>query len=392
MAFATTKSRVVYLTEETTQGVAVAPTLGSQAVAILSDGFELNGEKELVERTVLTSSISKQIPKTGIKTATGSIGIEWKAHGTAGSQTEASLLYKSALGSVKTIATTTTTKAGNTASILEIEDADISKFAVGDIVLVKEAGKYHISPISAIDTTLGSATITLVRAGASAFSDAVVIEKSTVYKGSNSGHPYLTVTSYLDDALKIQSAGHLVASMALENFSVGQIPTINFALNGITYEETLAPSGLTASYDTATPPIALGACIYLDGVAIPVTELGFSVENTVGRITSTCSENGIISTRVTERAVTGSLTTYQETTSVGYYSKFNTNAEFSLFGFAGIPTGTAGEIKDLVAFFIPKCIITAKPIADADGIATIAIEFSAGYSDTYATDVIVASV
>lgn len=509
MAFATTKSRIVYVTEETTQGVAVEPSLGSQAIAILSDGFELNGEKELVERNVLTSSISKQIPRTGIKTATGSIGIEWKANGTAGDATECDLLYKSALGSKRTIATTTTTKAGNTTSVLKIEDADISKFALGDVILVKQSGAYHVSPISAIVTTAGSATITLLSPATLAFSDNVVIEKAIVYKGSNSGHPYLTITSYLDNLFKMQSAGHVVASMGLENFSVGQIPTINFGLNGITYDESLEGSygastsgatpsedisggtdnkfnialngqapvevtltlvgkntglliatelqtkinsavstgsvtvlfqgglyvilsnlkgnassvvitnatsnsiadelkigvanggseivgvdgnGLTATYDTATPPIALGACVYLDGVAIPVTDLGFSIENTIGRITSTCSPNGIISTRVTERKVAGSFTTYQETDNISYHTRFDTNAVFSLFGYAGIPTANAGEFKDVVAFFIPKCVITAKPIQDADGIATLAISFSSGYSDTFSTDVIVTSI
>lgn len=510
MAYITTRSRVVYIKEETTQGVAVEPALGSDAVAILADGFELNGEKELVERNVLTSSIAAQIPRTGIKTATGSIGVEWKANGTAGATTEYGLLFESLLGAKRALASTVTTKAtGNTTNVLAIEDTDISKFNVGDIIMVKEAGAFHVSPILSRVVTPGSATITLLRPKATAFSNSVVIEKVQNYYGANNGHKYLTITSFLDKTFKQQATGCLVNSISVDNFSVGQIPTLSFGLEGINYTDSVVqtagyshsagtPStnisagtddsfdiavdglaavtvsltvagltsgaliaaemqtkinaaltgasvtvvfadgiykitsdkmgdgssvivtdatldnvaddlkigvansgsevvgvsgnGLTPAYDAALPPICLSACIYMDGVAIPCTDVAVSVESTVGRITSTCSPNGIISTRATQRATSGSLTTYAETDSVSYYNKFDTNAEFSLFAYAGIPTATAGEMKDVVAFYVPRAIITAKPMADADGIGTYAIEFQAGYSETAQTDVVFATV
>ena len=81
MAFTVRKNTVLYVTEEVTQGTAVDPTLGSQAVAPLEDGFEFTPQKELVERNNLTSSIGQTLPRTGIKTSTGSMPVEWKAHG-----------------------------------------------------------------------------------------------------------------------------------------------------------------------------------------------------------------------------------------------------------------------------------------------------------------------
>jgi len=393
MAYATTKSTVAYILPEVTQGTPVGPTLGSQAIAILSDGFELNGEKELIERSVLTSSIAKQIPRTGIKTATCAIGCEWKANGNAGAEAEYGLLMESALGSKHSISTEVTTKAtGNTVSTLEIEDADIASFKLGDIIMIKEAGDYWVTPITAISDTAGSANITVLRTRATAFSNSVKIEKVTMYSGANSGHKYITLTGFLDDAVKMQASGNLVSDLSVESFSVGQIPTLSFSLQGINYAESLAASGLTASYDSSMPPICLSACVYMNDVAIPVTEISLSVSNTIGRVTSTCSPNGIISTRVTERVCSGSFVTYQETDSVEYYTKFNTNAEFSMFAYAGIPTSTAGEYKDIVAFFLPTCVITAQPLADADGIATRSIDFSTGYSQNYLSDVFMASI
>lgn len=508
MAIATTRSRVVYLKKETTQGIAVEPTSGADAVAILADGFDFNGEKELVERNVLTASIAQNIPRTGIKTANGSIGVEWKAHGTEGEKPETALLVESLLGSQKVV-DAVTTKAGNTASVLQIEDADIGKFQRGDLVLVKEPGAFHVSPITSIVTTLGSASITLLRAAANPFSDNVVIAKSTISRGANSGHPYLTVTSYLDEVVKYQSAGCLVESMSLDNFTVGQIPSLSFDLTGITYTEEIekyagtsfsdaAPStdisgdtddsfnialdgqdpvlvtltgllsldtgnaiaaemqtqinaavvegsvtvvfedgiykitsakkgagssvvvtdavadnvaaalkiglanggvetagvngnGLIPSYDAANPPIALGACVFIDGVAIDCTEVAISIENTIGQITSTCNPNGIQSTRITERAVSGSFVSYQSTEEVDMYTRFDTNTQFSLYLLAGIPT-VAGEVKDVVAIYIPTAIVTAKPVTDAEGIATLAVDFQAGFDNITQTDVVIASI
>lgn len=39
--FVSLKSAVVFVTEESTEGVAVDPTLGSQALAVNSDGFDV---------------------------------------------------------------------------------------------------------------------------------------------------------------------------------------------------------------------------------------------------------------------------------------------------------------------------------------------------------------
>ena len=512
MAFITTRSREVYLKEETEQGVAVEPSAGSEAIAILADGFELNGEKELVERNILTRSIAQQIPRTGIKTATGSIGVEWKASGTTQNEPEYNLLYKSLLGGHKEV-TEITTKTSNTANVLNLEDVDVAKLAVGDVVLVKEAGEFLVSPIKEVDTTTGDANITLLlsKKTAGSFSDNVVISKVQVYRGENAGQKYLTISSWLDTQFKQQASGCLVSSLSVDNFSVGQIPTLNFGIEGINYIDSIdntsgssisgatastdisssansdfdvaldgqdavtvsltvatldtaeliaaalesginaavvagsvsvtyntatskyeivsnkkgaassvvitdaseddiatelelgtlnggtetsgtAGNGLTSSFDVANPPIALSACIYLDDEEIPCTDVALSVESTLGRITSTCSPNGIISTRSTQRAVSGSFTTYGETDSVDLYNKFNENTEFSLFAFAGIPTGVSGEIQDVVAFYVPRAIITAKPMADADGIGTYSVDFQAGFSEDANTDVVLVSI
>ena len=383
MAYANIKNTVVYVTEELTEGTAVDPTLGSQSLPILADGFSIDGEKELVERNLLRSGIKRQLARTGIKSATAALNVEATASSTAGSAPQYDLLMQSLLAGKRQISTQVTTKAtGNTASILQIEDADISKFNVGDIILVLEAGAYHVSPIIAVDSTGGAANITLLIAGAGAFSNSVVIEKTTVYYGANSGHKNLTVTAFMEDAYKLQAAGVKVSSMSLESFEVGQLPSLSFSLNGQSYNESTASSGITATNSNALPPIVLNACVYKDGVAIPVRSVALSVDNTLGRITSTCSANGIISQIVTERSVSGSITPYLDTTSTTLFDNFDANTSFSLFLSASNPTATAGEVQNIFSIFIPTCIITALPKNENDGVLGYDLSFQAGEDES----------
>jgi hypothetical protein len=102
------------------------------------------------------------------------------------------------------------------------------------------------------------------------------------------------------------------------------------------------------------------------------------MENTLARVTSTCSENGIIALRESERTLSGSMTPYMDTTSVSLFNNFNENTQFSLFLHMQNPI-TNGK-KEVIALYLPNCIITALPKADQDGLLTYALEFSAGPS------------
>lgn len=477
MAYISAKTTVLYVTEEVTEGTAVNPSAGNQAVSILSDGFELNGEKELVERNNLTASIAKALPRVGIKTAAGTIGVEAKAALVAGAAPEADSFFKAALGGKRTLASTITTGTSHATNSIKLVNGADSNFLAGDIIMLKDTNLgYHVTPITAVTAavaasatvtgsvgvlsfvadvkgvsgitvefagggTAGAEVVTVVgtdievqiesgvstaaqiktaidasvaaaalvnvtvsTAGAMetqgpttltgavvgaltplvptsiAASNGTVIEKFTEYYGANSGHPSLTLTSFHEDAYKVQAAGCKVSSLSLDSFETGQIPSFSFGIQGQSYEESLAASGLTASFDGATPPLVLAACVYKDGVQIPVNAVTLSVENTLARVTSTCSPNGIIALRETERVITGSMTPYMDTTSTGLFDNFDENTEFSLFLHMQNPI-TNGK-KEVVALYLPHCIITALPKADQDGLLTYALEFSAGPSST----------
>lgn len=381
----TVKKNTAYAVKvEGTEGTYEAPASASDYVQVLADGAELNPSKELLERNIFTSSIGKTSPRVGMKQVSGTIPVEARAHSTEGAAPEYDALMRSALGSKRTISTTTTTKAsGNTASVLQIEDADISKFNVGDIIMVKMDDAYHVSPISAVDDTASSANITLLVPHPSGdIDDSVVIAKSTTYIVADSGHPSLSISKYVEGAIREKAVGCKVTSMSLEGFATGQLPSFSFGFEGLDYAREVSAIPHTPSYDSALPPIVLDGRMYMDGSAIDINELTVELENTLAFKTSIAAENGRVASRPTERSITGSINPFKPDNSVANYTKYDANTAFSLFAYAKVPTSTAGEFGQVIAIYMPNCVITEMSEADQDGLLQDAITFSANRGST----------
>jgi hypothetical protein len=388
MALTVKQNTKIAIEEEVTEGTYVTPAGASSFLQTLSDGTEITPSKELLERNVFNGSLGKTSPRTGTRTVSGSIPVECRAFSTAGEEPEYDKLVKAAFGARRQASTTTTTKAsGNTATVLQIEDADISKFSVNDTVLVKQSGAFHVSPISAKSSGAGTATITLLIAHPSGdMADSVVIEKFTTYHVANSGHPSLSITKYVEDEVRECALGARVTSMSLENFATGQIPSLNFGFEGLDFTRTLTAPSFTPSYDSALPPIVLDARLYMDGVAVDVNEVAFTLENSLGFATSIAAENGRTSGRPVSRTVTGSFNPYKQDDSISNFTKFKENTAFSLFAYAKVPTSTAGEFGQIVAFYMPNCLITELGEADQDGLLQETVSFTASRGAAGTTD------
>lgn len=366
---------------EDTEGTYKAPTAGTSYVQVLKDGAEMTRSQELLERNIFTGSIGKAQSRLGTRSVSGAMAVEMRAADTEGVAPEADKLYTSAMGSKKTRAAVTT-KTGNTATVLQIEDDDISDFSVNDIVLVKESGDFQLSWVSAVDTSVGAAEITLGLALNDAPADNVVIAAVSQYSTSNTGHPSLSISKYVEGTILEQAVGSRVTSMSVENFSTGQIPSVNFGFEGLSFDSSATSSPFTPDYDDSLPPIALRACIVQDGNKIQVNDFTLSLENTLGFVTSTCSENGRVSSRVTARSITGTINPYKDDTTLVQFEKFKCNTPYSLFVYAFNPELDSnceytGEFDGAVAFFLPNCITTELGESDQDGLLIDDVSFEA---------------
>lgn len=367
---------------ESTEGTYIAPVSADSFVQTLVDGSEMTPAKELLERNVFNGSIGKSTPRSGIKSVSGSLPVEYRSSSVAGAAPEYDKLLLSAMGQKRSMSSTLTTDTGHTTTVINIQDADIGDINVGDIVTVKQTGAYHTSPVIAVDDTLGAANITLLVPMASAPSDGVVIEKFTTYITADSGHPSLSVSKYIESAVTEKASGCKVTSMSLDTFETGQISSLNFGFEGMGFDRTITPAPFSPSYDDSLPPIILEACVWQNGVKLPVNSLSLSLENTLGFATSTCSSNGRISSRVTERNITGSMNPYKHDDNIDQFNFFKANEEFSVFAFARIPSldvnaNPTGEYSQVVAIYMPKCFISELTEADQDGLLQEELSFVA---------------
>ena len=377
------KDTTVYAVEvEVTEGTYVPPASASTSyVQVLSDGGEMTPAKDLLERNIFTGSIGKVTPRVGMKSVTGALPTELRASDVEGDAPECDALMRSALGSRRQVTATTidaTDSAGvHTTTKAYLADADGSKYSVGDMVTIQVSGDFHTSPVTAVSATVGDSFIEWLVPAASAVSDADVIAAVSTYVTADSGHPTLSISKFIEAARLEQASGCRVNSLAMENFSTGQLASWNFGFEGLDFDQSLTAQPHTPDYDNSLPPIILSACVYQDGVQVHVNELSFSMENTLGFVTSTCSPNGKISGRVTARVVTGSFNPYKQDDDVTNFDNFNDNVSFSLFGFAMIPSAVAGEYGQVVSFYMPNCLSTEISESDQDGMLQENISFSA---------------
>ncbi len=372
MAIAVKNNTLVAVMIESVEGIYEPPAAATDFIQTLSDGLEMTPTREVLERQIFNGSIGMSTARTGIRSVTGSIPVEFRASETEGAAPEYDELLLGALGQKRSTATFNT-DTGHSTTVINILDANIGDIQIGDMVMIKEVGDFHVSPVIAVDDTPSSANFTILVPADSAPADNVAISAFTTYVTADSGHPALSISKYVEDAVLEQGVGSKVTSMSLDNFQTGQIASLNFGIEGLDFDRSFTAPPFVPDYQDALPPIILSACLFQDDIQLDINNLTVSLENALGFVTATCSVNGRISSRVTERTVTGSINPYKESDDLTQFIHFNCNSSFSLFVFAQIPALDAncdptGEFSQVIGIYMPNCIITELGEGDQDGL------------------------
>lgn len=371
---------IVGLIEESTEGTYVAPSGATKYLQVL-EGIDLSPAREIVDRNLLTASPGKETPRMGMKSVSAVVPVEFKSSGTAGGTPDYDVLIEGALGASRSASTETTTKSsGNTSTNLAIEDADISKFAVGDMVVVKKSGAYEMRPVSAVNTGTGTAALTLPFAlTAGSPGNSVVLSKFRTYYTASTGHNSISLSVYWGNEIRDAAIGCKVTEMSLENWQPGQVASWNFSLEGTNFTSTDGAAPHTPTYDTGIPPIVMNACVWRAGTEVKVSNLSLSLSNELGFLSDTCSPNGKTASRVKGREISGSFNPYKDDTSTTYFDNWVAGTEFSLFAYAYNPSATTGEftLGSAVGIWLPQCICTEFKVAEVDGILVDQMSFRA---------------
>lgn len=377
-----TDEGVVFINKEVTEGLYVPEASGADAIEVLSDGLEFVESREILSRNNRTGTVETVAGLLGTKSVSGSIPVELKAKGIEGDAPESGILWEALLGG-KRSGTSSVSKTGHTVSRIEIEDADISKYKVGDSVRMKEsvfAGEDHVSAITAVDETGGAAFIDLLVPRLSSFTDNVVIGAFTTYFHLSNA-PSLSVTNYIGGKIRQRLIGVRPTSAEIGSFSTGQLSDVNFAVEGLAYEDREVGTPLFSPiYDSdngVNPVVILNSKIYQNGVEVIVNNLSVSLTNTLAFLSSTGSVNGRINSRITKFETTGSFNPYMQDDNVEVFENFNCNKKFSIFARTQNEDCDApGEFEDGIAFYVPNARNSELGVGNEDGVVTDEITFT----------------
>lgn len=369
----------VFVEKELVEGTYVPESAGAKALEVLSDGLEFTPTKELLERNNRTSTVEKVPSRVGQKSMAGTIPTEFKAGNAEGVEPETADLYEALLGE-KTAYTATiadNTNGIHTVGRIYMANGEAAKYRKGFIVKVKEydqnpANPDHVSPIIGVSTTPDDNYIDLLVPYFQAYTNGVEISSGVAFS-HKSGQPTLSVTNYLGGKIREQAIGMRAVSGELSNFATGQLPQLSFSLEGLDYKREVGQPLFAPEYDQSLPPVVLCSKIYQDDLELTVNNVGITMSNTLGFLTSTASCSGKISSRITEFVTTFSANPYMEDDDVEQFDKFDKNEAYSLFGSSQNYGADANELVEVVGFYMPNCRSTEMATGDEDGILTDAI-------------------
>ena len=363
------------LVAEVTEGTYVAPSSGADYVEVLEGGLEFNKTREELERNLLSSTVEGEASRVGIADVTGTVNVELKANATEGDAPQSmDILMRSLLGGKRQITSDQTSGTSHTAT--RINFADTSDFQIGDCVLVKETGAFEVRPISDISANSYIEFPIALENGAPS-DNVVVTQVTTYYHDTTNSITFSAEHNIGSEAIMQQVAGLRAVSASFENISVGQVPNVSFAVQGLDLDRLDQDASYSPTFSDGLPPVTLSSCAWIGGTKRAYTELTLNIENTVNYIQSACDEDGRIGSRITDQTVTAAINPYLDSSNLDEWNDFNNNDDTSLFWYSYNPTGTAGEFEEVVAFYLPQAKITAAPVADLDGIATQALEMKA---------------
>lgn len=370
---------------EVTDGTYVGPASATDGYFLPQEGGEneiMKHNINLLERGVVSSTLTDAKPIQGMKDAAGTITVELRGSGTEGVAPAHGVIFESLFGSKHLISANKTSKnAGNTQFVLQIQDADIAAFVVNDIVVVKQTGEHSFQVVTAVDSTGGAANITVFPGrAAGSFANSVVISKSTTYKPADSGHPSYSVSQWDANTIFRKVAGARSKSFSISDFVTGKLATIKVGYEASSFDEVDGTAPHTPTYDSALPPAILGCTMLYNSTVTPVNEVDVALEQPIAWLQSVTNANGRISGRATgTRKVTGKIAPYKDDTSVAFFTAWKNGTNFSILFGAFTPSAVSGEFTmgSCFAMYLPQVIIVEKPVDDFEGILRDVLNFKA---------------
>lgn len=231
MASISTRSTVVAVMKEVTEGTPVAPGAATDYIAI-QDDFAMAPNFESLENAELRSSIGMSKAIQGAESPTATISHYLRASGSVATAPNFGKLIESCLGATTTAGAEYDTVSSSTVSLIKVNTGEGASFQRGEALLIKDGTNgYRIRCIDSIatdDLTIGFA---LPNAPASG----VNLGRAVLYYPTNTAQPTLTVWDYHGNGGAIQMvSGCRVTEMSF-SIEAGELINGTYSLEGLAY-------------------------------------------------------------------------------------------------------------------------------------------------------------
>jgi len=239
-----TKSSVLALKEETTEGTLVLPTAASDYVALQPDGAMAPAIASNTNDEI-RASIGASKPILGAEAPTFTVSHYLRHSGVEGQAPNYHLMPKALFGSEVVASVEYDTVAASTTSVIKVNTGEGVNFQRGQALLLKDPVNGYrirfIESVSGDNLTIGFQVPTAPGVG-------VNLGKAVTYVPVNSGHPTLSVLHYLGNGGAVQAmAGGRVVSGKF-TATAGALVNASYSLEGVGYY--FNPVEITASTDT----------------------------------------------------------------------------------------------------------------------------------------------
>jgi len=232
MANIITRSSVLALVIETTEGTLKAPSSTGDYIALQTD-FAMTPEFEVLTNDEIRSSIAQGKPILGLENPSANFSHYLRHSGTEGAAANYSkkLLY-AAFGGEEVESTEYNTVNSSTTSVINVDTGEGADFRKGEALLIKDGTNgYSIRPVHSISSdalTMGFNIDTAPSSG-------VNLGKAITYYPANTGHSTLSLWHYLGNGGAIQAlAGGRVTDCSI-SFEAGQMINTSYTVEGVSY-------------------------------------------------------------------------------------------------------------------------------------------------------------
>jgi len=231
MASINTRSSVMAVVVEDTEGVLKEPTAGTEFMA-MQDDLSMEGAFEDLENAELKNSLGKAKSIRGTENPTSSFSHYLRHSGVEGQAPGYGPLLKAAFGSENVKATERDTVGGSTVSAVNVDAGEGAEYERGMGMLVKDsANGYSIRPVDSVAGDVLTPGFNLPAAPALG----VALGKPVTYIPLDTGHQTLSVHHYIGNGGARQSmAGSRVTALTA-SFAAGELINANYSLEGIEY-------------------------------------------------------------------------------------------------------------------------------------------------------------